>query len=574
MKKQLVTTALTIILISFISFAQCATIIVQMKAVKESKEGYTLSLSNSFGQYTRTDSVYTSQNGRFELKLNPGVYTLTGYNPWSQKTTYYVYVDNADDQLSINVYLKPLIIPKNITKVQLVGDFNKYEMKDVISFQFDEKLKEMVIPANKIPTGIKKFLVIINDSIWTPLPYLKHEKVLWDGGFVNVFEKGPIRFKPSEFSINDKIQSPDYTTTGQDFNEICQLITQNTKLLQDSANRMRTSVNKNKDLDPSVLMEGYKSYYARFEGSLADLKSKYGTKYGQFLIEIELQLLNNCPAKLLQNLYYTRKNQTKAQEVEKTEDFVNTIKQKALLIKSIDKKSYQLSGSFVNELSMLDYYCENLDIYEQISLPIGYFKQFREDVLKETPNQNIKVTLLLDKARNLSYRNADKAYELYKSIKKDYPQNRMVKDGTIDTYMKGLAVKKGVKAPEFSVKTLDNKEIKLSDYKGKYVFIDFWGTWCGPCKGEIPNVKKLNEVLGGEQLVVIGLMRDNETDAKKYIEQEKIPYANAIASDELMSSYGVNSYPTTFLINKEGVIIAKNLRGGDLTDQVKNEIKE
>ncbi len=123
--------------------------------------------------------------------------------------------------------------------------------------------------------------------------------------------------------------------------------------------------------------------------------------------------------------------------------------------------------------------------------------------------------------------------------------------------------------PNFSIKTLKGKIFKLSDNKGKFVLIDFWGTWCGPCVGEVPHIIELAKSIPDKQPVIIGLsVGDTKDKLTQFIAEKKINYQVAMCSEQIQQQFGINSFPSTFLVDKEGKIVAKNLRG-DLIKQVK-----
>jgi len=80
----------------------------------------------------------------------------------------------------------------------------------------------------------------------------------------------------------------------------------------------------------------------------------------------------------------------------------------------------------------------------------------------------------------------------------------------------------GEVAPDFNVKTLDGQPLKLSDFRGKYVLVDFWATWCGPCVAEMPNLKAVYDAHGrDDRFVMISLSLDNDTAAPKHFIAEK-----------------------------------------------------
>jgi len=116
-------------------------------------------------------------------------------------------------------------------------------------------------------------------------------------------------------------------------------------------------------------------------------------------------------------------------------------------------------------------------------------------------------------------------------------------------------------ASDFTLKTLDGQEITLSKLKGKAVLLDFWATWCGPCRESIPHLIQIYKTNQANGLEVIGISVDKgDTDTvRNFVKSMEIPYPIAIATEEVVRSYGVTSLPTTVFVDKEGKIREKLL---------------
>jgi peroxiredoxin len=129
-------------------------------------------------------------------------------------------------------------------------------------------------------------------------------------------------------------------------------------------------------------------------------------------------------------------------------------------------------------------------------------------------------------------------------------------------------------APDFTLEDSRGEKVKLSSYRGKVVLLDFWATWCGPCKIEIPWFMEFEQELKPRGLVVLGVSMDDDgwSVVRPYIEQRKINYRILLGNDQVAGLYGgVDAMPTTFLIDRSGRIAAMH-QGLSSKDDFKNEI--
>ena len=132
------------------------------------------------------------------------------------------------------------------------------------------------------------------------------------------------------------------------------------------------------------------------------------------------------------------------------------------------------------------------------------------------------------------------------------------------------------KAPEFSLKSVDGKTVKLSDYKGKVVIIDFWATWCPPCRKGIPDLISIQNEFK-DKVVIIGISLDREKtikDVPGFVKNNGINYPVVYGDDKVVIDYGgIQSIPTSFVVDKNGTVVDMHV-GLVSKDTFVNKIKE
>lgn len=117
-----------------------------------------------------------------------------------------------------------------------------------------------------------------------------------------------------------------------------------------------------------------------------------------------------------------------------------------------------------------------------------------------------------------------------------------------------------VNAPEFTLRTIGDEEISLSSLRGKVVLLDFWATWCGPCRESIPHLAQLHREYQNKGFVLIGMSMDKQVSGdtmRHFIKSMDIPYPIIITPEKVANQYGVTALPTTVFIDKKGRLRGK-----------------
>ncbi|MEX1031356.1 MAG: redoxin domain-containing protein [Paenibacillaceae bacterium] len=150
---------------------------------------------------------------------------------------------------------------------------------------------------------------------------------------------------------------------------------------------------------------------------------------------------------------------------------------------------------------------------------------------------------------------------------------------TIGTTLWGTdtPVKPGYKAPDFSLVGIDGQQYKLSDFKGKAVVLNFWGTFCPPCVEEMPALQRQHEQWKSSNVVILGInLNESLVTVKGFIRQHQITFPILLDNDQVRKTFKVTAYPTTFYIDSEGTIkdvFVGGMKESDILIRISNLIE-
>lgn len=185
------------------------------------------------------------------------------------------------------------------------------------------------------------------------------------------------------------------------------------------------------------------------------------------------------------------------------------------------------------------------------------------------PKSAFSLSLVTDRAAMGEYNDVKSIYELLDKSMQVSAQGKLLAERL--AILKRSAV--GEQILDFTQNDTENKPVSISSFKGKYVLIDFWASWCGPCRAENPNVLKEYNLYKDKGFTVVGVSLDDKGDNwKKAIEADKMPWTQLSDlkgwQNEVSTYYGIRGIPSTLLIDPQGKIIAKDLRGASLTKKL------
>ncbi|UGU16593.1 AhpC/TSA family protein [Sinomicrobium kalidii] len=194
-------------------------------------------------------------------------------------------------------------------------------------------------------------------------------------------------------------------------------------------------------------------------------------------------------------------------------------------------------------------------------------KAYEVQFVNENPDSYISA-LVLEKMLLSKSQTPEKIKELFSTLSEEVKKTKVAQ--RISSRMEEESkVSVGAIAPDFSAPTPEGETLALNDVKGKVTIIDFWAAWCKPCRAQNPHVVSLYNKYKEQGLSIIGVSLDKKKeDWEKAIEEDQLPWHHVsnlkFWQDPVAQMYNVRAIPATFILDAEGKIVAKNLRGEEL----------
>ena len=506
--------------------------------------------------------------------VDPGFYTLVISAFGYETLTTSVLVPNNHTKVDVTAILEPMGLKPGDKWVKLWGDFCRWRPWGAI--EMVQRDSVWVLPGEnpvKIGEGYR-FILSNNSSLFYDLRHSHARPNKGTVTFNSIYDGREIIFDPSLYTQPKRDSRAEFP--GSEHQAAFASLADEMNTFQIENLRAQFS---RRDTTRSSKKDAF-SFIER-EGRFREIANRYPAYFEQFILRIRFDFLKRFHphAEALKDMQPLKHNkqeyENKRREHYQSKVYESYFSQMAQLAKKMDPTSVFFQTYHTDTFLRLDegfYYAPHLG--EKTNVPAFFFTGILVEHERSLPSGSREGEKLLWRAAQ-SYRDRNHhvaARNTIRYLTRRYPNSRTVTGGSIERMLNALNLREESVAPEFVAPAVGGDSLRLSDFRGKFVFLDFWATWCAPCINELPNLKELHESFTESDRTIIGLAHDDPRDVEDFIKNREIPYVNGISNKEVEQAYGIVAWPTTFLIAPDGEIIAKNLRGERLVDLVKEKI--
>ena len=243
-------------------------------------------------------------------------------------------------------------------------------------------------------------------------------------------------------------------------------------------------------------------------------------------------------------------------------------------IEAVDMNDFFVEGKSFPLITLLELDVSKAPhIKEFIDTSLYPFTQYLEYHINNSDNKQYAENLLINLANHYK-EDRELSIKYNQWLIEDFFESSYVQRGDARRMINYHHLPVGSNSPDFTLFTVYNDTITLSDYKGKYLLLDFWGTWCAPCIKEIPEINNLSMVANKINLEILGIARDKQENLEEFLEHNELNYKTVLSNEKVLKDFGVIKYPTKILIGKSGEIISKGFKLSDVISIIEDTEKK